>query len=118
MKDNKLYIVMVGLPIMIRPETGTLRIDTTEAPFAIADLPPDEDLELRIFIDKYLVEVFANDRQAAVGAHMDYQSAKGLRFYTYGDPTTVRQVDIWKMKATNQGFIDARDSRIWEPETR
>ena len=41
-----------GLPIMLRPETGTLRVGTTEAPFAVADLPEDEDVELRIFIYK------------------------------------------------------------------
>ena len=106
-----------GLPILVHPETGTLRIGTTEAPFAVADLPEGEDVELRIFIDKYLVEVFANDRQAVVGVHMDYRSANGLNAYTYGDPTTVRQVEIWKLKPTNQGFFEARDSRIWAPDT-
>jgi sucrose-6-phosphate hydrolase SacC (GH32 family) len=49
-----------GLPILFRPENSTLRVGTTEAPFSIADLPKGEDVELRIFIDKYLVEVFAN----------------------------------------------------------
>jgi hypothetical protein len=28
-----------GLPILIRPDTGTLRVGTTEAPFAVANLP-------------------------------------------------------------------------------
>lgn len=102
-----------GLPIMLRPESGTLRVGATEAPFAVAELPDGEDLVLRIFIDKYLVEVFANDRQAAVAACMDYQSATGLNFYTYGDPTTIRQVDIWKMRSTNQGFLAARQNRNW-----
>ena len=106
-----------GLPILIHPETSTLRIGTTEAPFAVANLPEGEDVELRIFIDKYLVEVFANDRQAVVGAHMDYQSANGLSAYTYGAPTTIRQVEIWKLKSTNQGFFEARESRIWAPDT-
>jgi len=106
-----------GVPVMIRPETGNLRVGDTEAPFAITDLPEGEDLELHIFIDKYLLEVFANDRQAIVAAHMDYQSARGLSLYTYGDPTTIRQIDIWKIKATNQGFLKARESRVWAPET-
>ena len=106
-----------GLPIMIHPETGTLCIGTTEAPFAVADLPEGEDVELRIFIDKYFVEVFANDRQAVVGAYMDYRSASGLKLYTYGSQTTIRQVEIWKLKATNQGFFEARESRIWAPDT-
>ena len=55
-----------GLPVLLRPETGTLRIGNTEAPFSVFDLPEGEDVELRIFIDKYLVEVFANNRQAVV----------------------------------------------------
>ena len=106
-----------GLPILIHPETATLRVGTTEAPFAVADLPEGEDVELRIFIDKYLVEVFANHRQAVVGAHMDYHSANGLNAYTYGDPTTIRQIEIWKLKSTNQGFFEARENRIWAPDT-
>ena len=51
-----------GLSIMVHPQNGTLRIGTTESPFAVADLPETEALELRIFVDKYVVEVFANER--------------------------------------------------------
>ena len=106
-----------GLPILLHPETGTLRVGEAEAPFAAADLALDEDLELRIFIDKYLVEVFANERQAVVTAHMDYQAAHGLKMYTYGGPTTVQSVAIQRLKAANQGFFLARESRIWQPQT-
>jgi sucrose-6-phosphate hydrolase SacC (GH32 family) len=106
-----------GLPIIIRPETGTIRVGTTEAPFAVADLPAGEDVELRIFVDKYLVEVFANDRQAMIAAHMDYQNKTGLDGYTFGAPTAIKKLEIWKLKPTNQGFLEARKNRIWEPET-
>lgn len=105
-----------GLPILIHPETGMLRVGTTEAPFAVTDLAPGEDIELRIFIDKYLVEVFANGRQAVVTAYMEYQAANGLWLYTYGGPTTVRTVEIRRLRATNQGFLAARENRIWEPD--
>ncbi len=104
-----------GLPILIHPEYSTLRIGTTEAPFAVTDLAEREDLEMRIFIDKYLVEVFVNDRQAALTAHMDYKAGDSLNFYSYGSPTTLKQVEIWKMKPTNQGFREALKSRVWEP---
>ena len=107
-----------GLPIILRPETGTLRVGTTEAPFAVADLPEDEDVDLRIFIDKYLVEVFANSRQAVLAAHMDYAGKTGLDAFTVGAPTTIKSVDIWKLKPTNQGFLEARENRIWEPSTQ
>ena len=62
-----------GLLVLIRPETGTLCVGETEAPFSVADLPEGEDVELRIFVDRYLVEVFANGRQAALTAHLAYR---------------------------------------------
>lgn len=106
-----------GLPIMIHPEYSTLRAGATEAPFAVADLAEAEDLELHIFIDKYLIEVFANGRQAILTAYMDYKAACGLGVYVYGDSLTIRQLDIWQLRAANQGFLEARENHIWEPET-
>ena len=100
---------------MLRPDTGTLRVGTTEAPFAVADLPSGEDLELRVFIDKYIVEVFANNRPALFASHPDYSGKTGLDFFSIGAPTTISALEIWQLKATNQGFIEARDNRIWEP---
>lgn len=106
-----------GLSILIHPEYGTLRIGTTEAPFAVTALAPGEDLELRIFVDKYLVEVFANDRQAVVAAHLAYQAANSFNLYAYGDAITIKEVEIWRLNSTNQGFFKAQQSRIWEPIT-
>ena len=106
-----------GLPILFRPETGTLRVGTAEAPFSVADLPAGEDVELRIYIDKYLVEVFANDRQAMIAMHADHLGKTDLAAFTVGAPTTVKKVDIWKLKPTNQGFLMAQQNRIWEPKT-
>ncbi|MFN8521651.1 MAG: glycoside hydrolase family 32 protein [Chloroflexota bacterium] len=105
-----------GLPIILRPETGTLRVGTIDAPFAVADLPDGEDLELRIFVDKYIVEVFANGRQAVLAAHMD-RSASGLDAFSVGVPTSFDAVDVWRMRPTNQGYLEARSNRIWEPAT-
>jgi sucrose-6-phosphate hydrolase SacC (GH32 family) len=106
-----------GLPILLRPENGTLRVGTTEAPFAVADLPEGEDVELRIFVDKYLVEVFANDRQALLSACMDRRGA-GLDAFTVGAPTTIRKLEMWRLMSTNHGFLDAQRTRIWEPAIR
>ena len=112
-----------GLPVVIRPETGTICAGATEAPFAMADLPPGEDLELRIFVDKYLVEVFVNGRQALLTVFTAYRDGGSeLRGYLFGrrpftPPLTLRTVEIWKLNATSQGFFEARESRIWEPDT-
>jgi len=105
-----------SLPIMLRPETASLRVGSTEAPFDLGDLPEDEDVELRIFVDNYLVEVFANSRQALLAAHMDYTGpSTGLDAFTIGAPTAIKRIDIWKLKPTNQGFIEAQSKPIWEP---
>ena len=102
--------------MVIRPETATIAVGDTEAPFAVDDLPAGEDVELRIFVDKYVVEVFANDRQAVVAACEEYDKANQLVGYTFGASTKIREVKIWRLKATNQGFLDAKESRIWVPE--
>ncbi len=106
-----------GLPIVFRPETGTLRVGTAEAPFAANDLAADEDLELRIFIDKYLVEVFANDRQTMVASHADYEGKPDLTAFTVGAPITISKVEIWNLNPTNQGFFEAQQDRIWQPDS-
>ena len=104
-----------GLPIVFRPETGSLRFGTAEAPFSPADLPMGEDLELRIFVDRYLVEVFVNDRQAMVASFPEHTGRTAIRAFTVGAPTTLKQVEIWKLKPTNQGFREAQTNRVWEP---
>ena len=105
-----------GLPILLLPEYGKLRVGDTEAPFSV-DALDDEDLEIRVFIDKYLVEVFVNDRQAVAAARMDYMAADGLRGYSFHAATTIRKIDIWRLQATNGGFFEARDNKIWQVDT-
>lgn len=107
-----------GLPIVLRPETGTLRVGTTEAPFAVADLPAGEDVELRVFVDKYLVEVFANGRQAVVAAHRENLGQRGVDAFSVGAPTTLASVEVWGLRPTNAGFFEAQKNRVWEPDTR
>ncbi len=105
-----------GLPIVFRPETGALRVGTTEAPFSPADLPPGEDVDLRIYVDQYLVEVFVNDRQAMIAAHADHAGRPDVVAFTVGAPTTLRTVEVWRIEPTNQGFIEAQTNRVWETE--
>ncbi|MCC6234635.1 MAG: glycoside hydrolase family 32 protein, partial [Verrucomicrobiales bacterium] len=107
-----------GLPIVFRPETGALRVGTAEAPFSIAELPAGEDVDLRIFVDRYVVEVFVNDRQAILAAHLDSGGKGTLSAFSVGAPTTLKTVQWWKMRPTNQGFLEAQKSRVWEPATQ
>ena len=106
-----------GLPIVLRPETGGLRVGSTEAPFSVDDLPAGEDVVLRIFVDRYLVEVFANDRQGVVFAHKDYAGKSGISAFSVGAPTKLKRVESWKLAPTNAGFRAAQKNRIWMPQT-
>lgn len=103
-----------GFPVIVNPVSKAIRVGTVEAPFLVADLPTGEDVDIRIFVDRYLIEVFVNDRQAVVGAFMDYKKNKGLYGYTYGTGTVIKEVKLWKMKPTNEGFFEAKENRIWE----
>ena len=58
-----------GLNISSGKGSKTLNVGYIDPPF---ELQEGEDLTLRIFIDKNMIEVFANDRQAAVAWH-DYK---------------------------------------------
>ena len=85
-----------GFTISSGKGSKTLNVGSIKPPF---DMKKDEDLTLRVFIDKNLIEVFANDRQAAVGWH-DYD-AKDLHvslFSKSGD-LRVKRISVWQMKS-------------------
>jgi beta-fructofuranosidase len=106
-----------GFPVIVNPVTKAIRVGPTEAPFSVGDLPAGVDLEIRIFIDKYLIEVFVNDRQAVIGHFMDYKLNTGLYAYTFGAGTIIKEIKIWRIRSTNQGFLEARENHIWEADT-
>ena len=65
-------------------------------------LKKDEDLTLRIFIDKNLVEVFANDRQAAAYPHGHIRENPNISLFTKDSDLVVKEVKTWKMKSIYQ----------------
>ena len=80
------------------PATKTLMVGKVDALF---ELKPGEDLTLRVFIDKNLVEVFANDRQAALAARGGFAPENlGINLFSTGADATVKQVKGWKMKSS------------------
>jgi sucrose-6-phosphate hydrolase SacC (GH32 family) len=86
-----------GLRIAVASESKLLKVGKVEAPF---ELKKDEDLVLRVFIDKNFVEVFANDRQAAVAAAGAYvQTNTGVTLFSKGGDTVVTRLRSWKMKS-------------------
>jgi beta-fructofuranosidase len=74
----------------------TLTVGYIKPPF---DMKEGEDLTLRIFIDKNMIEVFANDRQAAVAWH-DYDP-KDLHvgLFSKGGELKCKSLSSWKMNS-------------------
>ena len=56
-------------------------------------------LTLRIFIDKNLVEVFANDWQAAAYANKEIREKPDISFFTNDRPLVIQEVNTWKMRS-------------------
>lgn len=73
-----------------------LQVGRGNAPFALAD---GEDLTLRVFIDKNLVEVFANDRQAAAFCHAKTRANPNIRLFAKGGEANVKSIKAWQMKS-------------------
>jgi len=88
-----------GISIFADADRKTLKVGAIEAPFR---LKRNEDLRLRVFIDKNLVEVFANDRQAAVFAHKHVRQEPNIRLFSKGGEATVTSAKAWKMKTIYQ----------------
>jgi sucrose-6-phosphate hydrolase SacC (GH32 family) len=92
-KDGK------GFPVTIKPESKVLAMGEIKPPF---ELKKGEDLNLRIFLDKGMVEVFVNDRQAAVYMHQHDKGNVGISLFSKGGDITAK-VKSWKMKSIYAG---------------
>jgi sucrose-6-phosphate hydrolase SacC (GH32 family) len=89
-----------GFPIAVEPESKTLALGAMKVPF---NLKAGENLELRVFLDKNMIEVFANDRQAAVAPHRYAPGNLGVSLFSKGGDVVVREVKGWKMKSIYTG---------------
>ena len=69
---------------------------------AALDLAPDEPLEMRVFIDKSVLEVFVNGKLCLT--HRVYPSlveSKEIRLYSVGGKIEVPVLNAWKMHPSN-----------------
>jgi beta-fructofuranosidase len=62
-------------------------------------LPDNEPVELRIFIDRSVVEVFANGRQyVALRVYPGREDSLGVALHAVGNDATLKSLDAWQMK--------------------
>lgn len=86
---------------MREPELPGFTEDVSEqrAPF---ELGPDETLQLDIFIDRSIIEVFANNRLCVTQVvYPEMAESSGVKLFSGKEPVKVNQVQAWKLAATN-----------------
>ncbi len=88
-----------------------LKVDTTKS--SLSDGPKsieagpfvlkaDETLRLRVFVDKSVVEVFANGRQAVMRRiYPSREDSVGVRLFSNGGPANVATLEAWEMMPSN-----------------
>ena len=91
-----------GFPIGFDNERQELTFGYINPSLTIA---PGEDLLLRIFIDRSMIEIFANDRQAAVAWHEYDSENRYINLFTEGKDVAIKTLRTWEMKSIYQGDV-------------
>jgi len=65
------------------------------------ELKPDEPLVLHVFVDRSIVEVFANDRQAVTRNIYPELRGTGVKLFSEGGDVKVLSVKAWEMTPAN-----------------
>jgi beta-fructofuranosidase len=77
------------------PETASFHLD------------PNENVHLRVFIDKSVVEVFVNGRQVvAIRVYPGREDSLGVSLSSRGEDAELVSLDAWQMKSIYETDID------------
>ena len=94
-----------------RFDTGSLQIDVSESSLSgdvwarSSEIGPivmseGEPLELRVFIDRSVIEVFANDRQClTVRVYPERDDSRGVSVFSRGADAKLLSLDSWQMRS-------------------
>jgi sucrose-6-phosphate hydrolase SacC (GH32 family) len=91
-----------GIDVMVEPRSSRLELGATTAPL---ELGAGEDIRLRIFVDRGIVEVFANDRQAVMRRHDYAPQDVGVCLLSEGGATEIREAVGWQMRAVDPADV-------------
>lgn len=81
-----------------RSNQGWSKINVEEAPF---ELKKSEPLVLRVFVDKGIVEVFANDRQAIARRVFPKLNGTEVRLFAEGGDVKLVSAKAWRLAPSN-----------------
>jgi sucrose-6-phosphate hydrolase SacC (GH32 family) len=101
-----------GLPITVDTRAETVTVGDVEAPF----VPQADSVTLRVFIDKAMVEVFADDRQAVIGAH--HHALENIHVGLFADDRVTVDVIAWQLSSIYDEAGQAVASRGMEGALR
>jgi beta-fructofuranosidase len=68
---------------------------------ASLELKKGKPLTLRMFIDRSIIEVFANDRQAIARTVYPTMEGKGISMFSEGGDIEVKNIKIWELSPSN-----------------
>jgi len=87
-------------------KADTTNSSLTEGPKSVEagplQLGADEPLRLRVFVDKSVVEVFANGRQAVMRRiYPSREDSVGVALFSNAGPASVTTLEAWDMMPSN-----------------
>ena len=92
-----------GSPLLqIDGTSSSVRNDLIPRPPEIGplDIAGDQPVELRVFVDRSIVEVFANERQClTLRVYPDREDSLGVSFFARGGTANFTGVEAWQMES-------------------
>ena len=88
--------------IVLDPSRASLAADVSSRPPEMAQMPlgSDEPLKLRVFVDRSVIEVFANGRQClAVRVYPERNDSIGVSLRSHGGASRVRFAGAYGLKS-------------------
>lgn len=101
-EETLVYYDAIGKKLKVDTHKSSL----TEGPKCVEagpfELTPGETLKLRVFVDKSVVEVFANGRQAVMRRiYPSRDDSVGVALFSNGGPASVATLEAWDMMPSN-----------------
>jgi beta-fructofuranosidase len=105
-----------GLQILFSRESGCIHLGKKIIPFNYDLVVNKSIFDLRIFADKYLIEVFFDEYLFGSVVYFDYVRGNEFLVYAYGNKLNINAIEFWKLRKCNQGFLAAKENLIWQPD--
>ena len=103
----------IGFPIIFEPELKSILVGSTKASLDFQNLYKTKNIEITIFIDHFLIEVFINDIQSVVGIYEKFENKNQINAYSFNGSFIIEKILIWKLKKINSGYKKAKKNKIW-----